>query len=92
MGHLGAVRCQYSTQLQRRLTLAPVAPPRTHTAYSLQYIGYKARTVALPWNPAHGGVTEAGRKAIFDDVSKATGLSPEALGYKPAEEAGAEKK
>lgn len=47
------------------------------------YIGYKARTVPLPWNPAHGSVSEEKRVAIYGEVSAATGLSPVELGYAP---------
>ena len=60
------------------------SPPPPHPATS-QYIAYRARVTALPWNPAHGAVTETQRVAIFDELSKATGMTPESLGYKAEE-------
>lgn len=34
------------------------------------YIAYRSRTVALPWNPSHGAVTEEKRKEIYGEVSQ----------------------
>jgi hypothetical protein len=49
----------------------------------LQYINYKARNVALPWELSHGDIDEAKREAIISGISARSGLSKEQLSGGP---------
>jgi hypothetical protein len=44
------------------------------------YISYKARLTALPWDPTTGDITESRRKDILKEVATRSGLTPEQVG------------
>ena len=50
-----------------------------------QYITYKARTTAVPWDPSFGDIDEAKRTALLSEIASKTGLSVDQLGYTPVE-------
>ena len=60
------------------LRLFPPPPPP-------QYITYKARTTAVPWDPSFGDIDDSKRTALLSEIASKTGLSVEQLGYTPAE-------
>ena len=39
------------------------------------YLSYKARAVALPWDPAHGDVTEEEKKKLIADMAAKSGIA-----------------
>ena len=47
------------------------------------YIAFRGGAKALPWDPQHGAVDEAGRKGIFEDIASKTGMTLAQLGYAP---------
>ena len=61
-----------------RALIFPLPPPP-------QYITYKARTTAVPWDPSFGDIDDSKRTALLSEIASKTGLSVEQLGYTPAE-------
>ena len=54
------------------LDLAPCATPSPSPIP--QYIAYRARTTALPWNTSHGTITEEKRAGIYGEVRREGGV------------------
>ena len=46
-----------------------------------QYIAYRARAVALPWDPSFGEVDDNKRRELMLSISATAGVKPEALGF-----------